>query len=92
MNTVRILPATSNPEVGKVFKMRSAIIREIRAFLEARGFMEVETPMLQNLAGGASANPFKTFFEALNSPMTTGIFFSSSSCLRPLKKLLIAPV
>ena len=65
----RYLDLIANPEVGKVFKMRSAIIREIRAFLEARGFMEVETPMLQNLAGGASANPFKTFFEALNSPM-----------------------
>jgi len=65
----RYLDLIANPEVGRVFKMRSAIIREIRAFLEARGFMEVETPMLQNLAGGASANPFKTFFEALNSPM-----------------------
>ena len=65
----RYLDLIANPEVGRVLKMRSAIIREIRAFLEARGFMEVETPMLQNLAGGASANPFKTFFEALNSPM-----------------------
>ena len=65
----RSLDLIANPEVGRVFKMRSAIIREIRAFLEARGFMEVETPMLQNIAGGASANPFKTFFEALNSPM-----------------------
>jgi len=65
----RYLDLIANPEVGRVFKMRSAIIREIRAFLEARGFMEVETPMLQNLAGGASANPFKTYFEALNSPM-----------------------
>ena len=65
----RYLDLIANPEVGRVFKMRSAIIREIRAFLEARGFMEVETPMLQNIAGGASANPFKTFFEALNSPM-----------------------
>ena len=49
--------------------MRRAIIREIRAFLAERGFMEVETPMLQNNAGGASDNPFKNFFEALNSPM-----------------------
>ena len=65
----RYLDLIANPEVGRVFKMRSAIIREIRAFLEARGFMEVETPMLQNLAGGASANPFKTYFEALSSPM-----------------------
>ena len=65
----RYLDLIANPEVGKVFKMRSAIIKEIRAFLDARGFMEVETPMLQNIAGGASANPFRTFFEALNSPM-----------------------
>ena len=65
----RYLDMIANPEVTKLFKIRSRILSEIRKFLENRGFMEVETPMLQNLAGGASANPFKTFFEALNSPM-----------------------
>ncbi len=65
----RYLDLISNPEVVRVFKQRSAIISEIRRFLEGRGFMEVETPMLQGIAGGASANPFKTYFEALNMPM-----------------------
>ena len=63
----RYLDLIANPEVMEVFKKRSAIIREIRNFLADRGFMEVETPMLQPLAGGASANPFTTFYEALNS-------------------------
>ena len=65
----RYLDMIANPEVMRTFRLRSRIISEIRKFLESRGFMEVETPMLQNIAGGASANPFKTFFEALNSTM-----------------------
>ena len=65
----RYLDLISNPDVMRVFKQRCAIISEIRKFLEGRGFMEVETPMLQGIAGGASANPFKTYFEALNMPM-----------------------
>ena len=65
----RYLDLISNPDVMRVFKQRSAIIREIRRFLEERGFMEVETPMLQGIAGGASANPFKTHFEALDMDM-----------------------
>lgn len=57
-------------DAGKdVFKKRFEIIREIRKFLETKGFLEVETPMLQSIPGGASAKPFKTFYEALNSPM-----------------------
>ena len=63
----RYLDLIANPEVMEVFKKRSAIIREVRNFLADRGFMEVETPMLQPLAGGASATPFTTFYEALNS-------------------------
>ena len=63
----RYLDLIANPEVKDVFKKRSAIIREIRNFLCDRGFMEVETPMLQPLAGGASATPFETFYGALNS-------------------------
>ena len=63
----RYLDLIANPEVKEVFRKRSAIIREIRNFLCERGFMEVETPMLQPLAGGASATPFQTFYEALNS-------------------------
>ena len=63
----RYLDMIANPEVVAVFKKRSAIIREVRNFLAERGFMEVETPMLQPLAGGASANPFVTRYEALDS-------------------------
>jgi len=65
----RYLDLIANPEVKETFKKRSAIIREIRNFLCDRGFMEVETPMIQPLAGGASANPFKTYYEALSSEM-----------------------
>ena len=65
----RYLDMIANPEVKEVFRKRSAIIREIRNFLCDRGFMEVETPMIQPLAGGASANPFKTYYEALSSTM-----------------------
>ena len=65
----RYLDLITNDESARVLKMRSRILHEIRSFMESRGFMEVETPMLQTLAGGASANPFKTFFEALNAPM-----------------------
>ena len=65
----RYLDLITNPESRDVFKKRFAIIRGIRRFMESKGFMEVETPMLQPLAGGASANPFKTFYEAINSTM-----------------------
>ncbi len=65
----RYLDLITNPESREVFKKRFAILRGIRNFMESKGFMEVETPMLQPLAGGASANPFKTFYEAINSPM-----------------------
>ncbi len=63
----RYLDLIANPEVKDTFRKRSAIIREVRNFLADRGFMEVETPMLQPLAGGASATPFETFYGALNS-------------------------
>ena len=55
-----------NPEVRDTFVKRSQIIREIRNFLDARGFMEVETPMLVENAGGASARPFVTHYNALD--------------------------
>jgi lysyl-tRNA synthetase, class II len=54
-----------NDDVRQVFKARSLIMREIRKFLDAQGFMEVETPMMQPLAGGARARPFKTFHNTL---------------------------
>jgi len=55
-----------NPEVRAVFVRRSKIVREIRNFLDARGYLEVETPVLQPLAGGALARPFRTHHNALN--------------------------
>ena len=65
----RYLDLITNDESRKVFLMRSRIIREVRKFLESKGFIEVETPMLQPIPGGASANPFKTYYEALNCPV-----------------------
>ena len=55
-----------NPEVKDTFIKRSQIIRAIRNFLDAQGFMEVETPMLVANAGGAAARPFETHFNALD--------------------------
>lgn len=54
-----------NPEVRETFILRSKIIRAIRDFFEGRGYLEVETPMMQPIAGGATAKPFKTFHNAL---------------------------
>jgi lysyl-tRNA synthetase class 2 len=54
-----------NPGSRDVFLQRIRIVREIREFLQARGFLEVETPMMQAIAGGAAAQPFKTHHNAL---------------------------
>ena len=55
-----------NPEVKDTFVKRSQILKEIRNFLDGRGFMEVETPMLVANAGGAAARPFETHYNALD--------------------------
>ncbi|HYK90637.1 MAG TPA: lysine--tRNA ligase [Acidobacteriota bacterium] len=55
-----------NPDVRAVFVKRGRIVREIRNFLDTRGYLEVETPVLQPLAGGALARPFRTHHNALN--------------------------
>ena len=55
-----------NPESKETFIKRSKILKEIRNFLDGRGFMEVETPMLVSNAGGAAARPFETHYNALN--------------------------
>jgi len=54
-----------NPEVRQAFIKKSAIIKAIRDFLESKGFIEVETPMMQPIPGGATARPFKTHHNAL---------------------------
>lgn len=58
-----------HPEVREVFRTRAKIIRELRAFLDGEGFLEVETPALQPLYGGASARPFVTTHNALDRTM-----------------------
>lgn len=65
----RYLDLIFNPEIKKKFEIRSRIIKEIREFLETEGFLEVETPVLQPIYGGAKARPFKTHHEALNLPL-----------------------
>ncbi len=62
----RYLDLMVNPQVRQVFLQRTAIIRLVRQLLEARGFMEVETPMMQPLPGGATARPFITHHQALD--------------------------
>jgi lysyl-tRNA synthetase class 2 len=56
----RYLDLIANEEVNKVFKRRSQVIRAMRNFLETRGFLEVETPMMHDIPGGAAGRPFKT--------------------------------
>ena len=62
----RYVDLIMNPEVKDTFIKRSKIIKEIRNFLDARDFMEVETPTLVSNAGGAAARPFETHYNALN--------------------------
>jgi len=65
----RYLDLIINQQVRETFQLRSKIISYIRRFFEDRGFMDVETPMLQAIPGGATARPFETFHNALDMPM-----------------------
>ena len=62
----RYIDLVMNPEVRETFVKRSKIISSIRRYLDQRGFMEVETPMLVSNAGGAAARPFETHYNALS--------------------------
>jgi len=61
----RYVDLAVNPEVRRVFELRTRAVSAVRRFLDARGFLEVETPVLQSLHGGAAARPFRTNLNAL---------------------------
>lgn len=81
----RYLDLIFNPKVKDKFKIRAQIIKEIREFLEKEGFLEVETPILQPIYGGAKAKPFKTHLNALDIDLYLRI-----SPELYLKRLLVA--
>jgi lysyl-tRNA synthetase class 2 len=80
----RYVDLIANPDVRETFKKRAQIIREIRSFLDTKGFIEVETPVLQSVPGGAEARPFNTHHNALGLDMHLRI-----SLELPLKKLVV---
>ncbi len=65
----RYLDLISNPESRRAFAIRSQVVREVRRFLDERGFVEVETPVLQQVASGAAARPFATHSNALDTTL-----------------------
>ncbi len=65
----RYLDLAMNPEVREIFRKRAEILRVTRGLLDARGFLEVETPMMQPLAGGALARPFTTHHNTFDIPL-----------------------
>ncbi len=83
----RYLDLMANPEVKDVFLKRSQIIAEIRSFLHSRSFVEVETPMMQAIPGGAAAQPFKTHHNALGCD-----FYLRIALELYLKRLLVGGV
>lgn len=80
----RWLDLISNPEVARTFRIRSRLIQSIREYFDQHQFLEVETPILQSLYGGAEARPFKTLLNAMDQEM-----FMRISLEIPLKKLIV---
>ncbi len=83
----RYLDLMANDEVRQVFLKRSEIVREIRSFLHSRGFVEVETPMMQAIPGGAAAQPFVTHHKALGCD-----FYLRIALELYLKRLLVGGI
>ncbi|MGI6754644.1 MAG: lysine--tRNA ligase [Atopobiaceae bacterium] len=80
----RYVDLIMNPEVREVFRKRSQIISLIRRYMEADGYMEVETPMMHAIVGGANAKPFVTHFNALDRD-----FYLRIATELPLKRLIV---
>ncbi len=80
----RYLDLIANPKVRETFIKRSRIVTLTRAFLDGRGYLEVETPMMHAIPGGAAARPFKTHHNALDADLFLRIALEI-----PLKKLLV---
>jgi len=83
----RYLDLIANDDVHRTFLLRSAIVREIRAFFHGRGYVEVETPMMQAIPGGAAAQPFKTWHNALGCE-----FYLRIALELYLKRLLVGGI
>jgi lysyl-tRNA synthetase class 2 len=83
----RYLDLVANQEVKETFLKRSRILREVRNFLHSRGYVEVETPMMQPIPGGAAAQPFKTFHNALGCD-----FYLRIALELYLKRLLVGGI
>ncbi len=80
----RYVDLAVNPEVREIFRTRTAIIKELREFLDERGFQEVETPILQPIYGGAAAKPFTTYHNQLHQQLFLRVSFELY-----LKRLLV---
>ena len=80
----RYVDLIMNPEVRRTFELRSRFISYVRSFLDGRGYIEVETPVLNTISGGATARPFVTHHNALNIDMYMRI-----ATELPLKRLIV---
>lgn len=80
----RYLDLIANPKVMETFKKRAVLLSKLRQFLDGRGYLEVETPMMHSIAGGAAARPFVTHHNALDMDLFLRIALEI-----PLKKLLV---